>query len=94
MCINRTLVTWIGRGRTISWPQQSPDLTPLNISVWEYVKDKVSVPRLPANLEDLRAPITEAVVTKDADMIHRIWDEIAYRCDICRVTRGNHIAHM
>jgi len=96
LCINRTLVAWIGRGGTIAWPPRSSDLTPLNFSVWGYVKDKYEyfVPPLPAHLEDLRAPITEAVVIIDADMIHRTWDEIAYRSDICRVTRGNHIVNM
>jgi hypothetical protein len=38
--------------------------------------------------------IAEAVATIDADMIHRIWDEIAYRWDIGRVKRGNHIEHL
>jgi len=40
------------------------------------------------------ARITEAVATIDADMFHRIWDEIAYRWDIYRVTRGNQIEHL
>jgi hypothetical protein len=76
---------------TIAWPPRSPDLIPLDFSVWGYVKDKVFVAPLPVSLEELRARITEAVATVDADMIRRIWDEIAYRRDICRVTRGNHI---
>jgi hypothetical protein len=54
--------------------------------LWGYVKDKVFVPPLPATLEELQAQVTEAVVTIDANMIHRIWDEIAYRWDICCVT--------
>jgi hypothetical protein len=62
------------------------DLTPLEFSVWGYVKDKVSVPPLPASLEELQAWITEVVVTIDVDMINRIWDETAYRWDICHVT--------
>ena len=37
-----------------------------------------------------RARITETVATLDTDMIHRIWDEIAYSWDICRVTRGTY----
>ena len=45
--------------------------------MWGYVQDKVFVPPLPASLEDLRARITEAVATIDADMIHMIWQEIA-----------------
>jgi hypothetical protein len=72
---------------TIAWPPRSPDVTSLDFSVWGYVKDEVFVPPLPTSLEELRARITEAASTIDADMIHRIWDEIAYRWDICRVTR-------
>jgi len=62
------------------------DLTPLDFSVWGYIKDKVFVPPLPASLEELEARITEAVVTTDVDMINRIWDKIAYRWDICHMT--------
>jgi hypothetical protein len=79
---------------TIAWPPRSPDLTPLDFSVLGYVKDKVFILPLPEILEELRARITEAVATIDADMIHRIWDEVAYRWDICRVTWGNHIEHL
>jgi len=39
--LNRTVICWIGRGGTITWPTRSPDLTPLEFSVWGYVKDKV-----------------------------------------------------
>jgi hypothetical protein len=62
--------------------------------MWDYVKDKVFVPLLPASLEELRARITEAAATIYADTIHRIWEEIAYRWDICRVTRENCIEHL
>jgi hypothetical protein len=62
--------------------------------VWGYVKHKVFVPPLPASLEELQARITEAVATIDADMIHTIWEEIAYRWDIRRVIRGNHNEHL
>jgi len=62
--------------------------------LWGYVKDKVFIPPLPASLEELRARITEAGATIDADIIRRIWDEIAYRWDIYRLTRGNHIEHL
>jgi hypothetical protein len=58
------------------------------------VKDKVFVPPFPASLEELWTWITEVVTATDADMIHRICNEIAYRWDICCVTRGNHIEHL
>jgi hypothetical protein len=76
------------------WQSRPPDLTPLNSSVWLYVKDKVIVPTLPAILEELRAMITEATATLDVDMIHRIGEEIFYKWDIRHVTRGNHIEHL
>jgi len=62
------------------------DLTPLDFSVWGYIKDKFFVPPLPAVLEELQAWKIEAVVTTDVEMINRIWDKIAYRWDICHVT--------
>jgi hypothetical protein len=50
--------------------------------MWGYVKDKNYILPLPASLEELLTRITEEVATIDADMIHWIWDEIAYRWDI------------
>jgi len=62
--------------------------------VWRYNKDKVCIPPLPASLEELRAQITEAAATIDANMIHTMWDKIADRWDICHVTQGNNIEHL
>jgi len=70
----------------MAWPPQSPNLTPLNFSLWGYIKDKGFIPPLPATLEELQAQVTEAVVTIDAGMINRILDEIAYRWEICCMT--------
>jgi len=59
-----------------------------------YVKNKVFIPPLPASLEELRGQITEVAATINADMIHRIWDELACRWDIGRLARGNHTEHL
>ena len=75
--VTRKMVAWIGRGGTITWPPLSPDLTPMDVSVWGYVKGKVFVPPLPASCEELQARIREAVAIIDTNRIHRIWDEIA-----------------
>ena len=32
---------WIGRDGPIPWPPRSPDITPLDVSLWGYVKDIV-----------------------------------------------------
>jgi hypothetical protein len=30
----------------------------------------------------------------DAPMLMRVWQELEYRIDVCRVTRGEHIEHL
>jgi len=42
-------------------------------------------------VKELQARITEAVVTTNVDMILWIWEEIANRRGIYRVTRENYI---
>ena len=37
----RFLGQWIGRGGPIPWPARSPDVTPLDVFFWGYVKDLV-----------------------------------------------------
>ena len=31
---------WIGRDGPTPWPQRSPDITPLDLFLWEYVRTK------------------------------------------------------
>jgi len=71
--LNETLPQrWIGRtgpeGLALhSWPPRSPDMTPCDFLLWEYVKERVYVPPLPADLDELTNRITAAVrsVTED-----------------------------
>jgi hypothetical protein len=60
---------WIGRVALIAWPPHSPDLTPLDFLSWRFVKDRVFIPPLPANVPKLRTRITAAVaeVRQDTD---------------------------
>ena len=55
----------------------------------------VFVPPLPCDLADLKARIIIAAVKNiDALMLTRMWQELEYRVDVCRVTRGAHIEHL
>jgi hypothetical protein len=58
------------------------------------VKDTVFVPPLPANLRDLRNHITAAVALVNRDMLTRVWDEMDYRIDVCRISKGVNIKHL
>ena len=55
---------------------------------------KLFVPPLPRYLADLKARIIAAVKNIDAHMLTRVWQELEYRVDVCRVTRGAHIEHL
>ncbi|GBN93349.1 hypothetical protein AVEN_107077-1 [Araneus ventricosus] len=68
-------------------PPRSPDITPCDFSLWGFVKDKVYVPPLPRNLEDLRTRIGNALNLVTPDMLKRVWEEMDYRLDVVRVTR-------
>jgi hypothetical protein len=68
---------------------RSPDLTSFDFFLWGYVKDVVYVPPLP--IQELKQRIIAAVAAINRDMLERVWTEMDYRIDVCRVTRGSHI---
>jgi hypothetical protein len=78
----------------IPWSPRSPNITPCDFFLWSYVKDNVYVPPLPRDLPELRQRIVAAVDTIDVDMLQRVWQELDYRIDVCRVTRGGHMEHL
>jgi hypothetical protein len=49
---------------------------------------------LPRDLADLKARIIAAGKNINAPMLTRVWQELEYRIDVCRVTRGAHIQHL
>jgi len=46
------------------------------------------------DLADLKARIVAAVKNIDAPVFTRVWQELEYRIDVCRVTRGAQIEHL
>ncbi|PNF20647.1 hypothetical protein B7P43_G03034 [Cryptotermes secundus] len=80
---------WIGRAAPIAWPPRSPDLTPLDFFLWGFVKDRVFVPPLPANVVELRTRITASVEEVTPEMLRSVWQETDYRWDVCRITKGS-----
>jgi len=70
-------------------PRRSPDATPCDFFLWGYVKDQVYVPPLPASILELKARIRTAIETITADMRN----ELDYRFDICKITKGAYREH-
>jgi hypothetical protein len=49
---------------------------------------------MPRDLPQLRRRIVEAVADIDRQMLQRVWQELDYEIDICRVTKGGHIEQL
>jgi hypothetical protein len=49
---------------------------------------------MPRDLPQLQQRIVEAVAAIDRQMLHLVWQELDYRIDICRVTKGGHIEYL
>ena len=73
---------WIGQGDPIPWPPTSPDIMPLDFSLWGFVKDNVYRRRIP-NIDDLEARIITAIAFVNADMFATSWHAIDYRYFPC-----------
>ena len=80
----------IGRDVSTPWPPQSPDTTPLDFFLWEYVKDKVFSTPVP-DITNLKARITDGFATITEDMLENTWRETDYRLDVLRATKGAHV---
>ena len=90
---------WIGRfGQDdvtlMHWPPRSPDLTSCNFFLWGFVKDTVSVPPIPTNFQELCDHTAAAVALIDHDMLTRVWNELDYWLDVCRIRQEGHIEHL
>ena len=64
------------------------------VTVQSEFRAKCAKGPLPRDLADLKAGITAAVKNVDAPMLTRVWQELEYRIDVCRVTRSAHIKHL
>jgi len=73
---------------------RSPDATPCDFFLWSYVNDQVYVPPLPASIPELKVRIRTAIEAITTDMLQTVWNELDYRVDVCRITKGVHIEHL
>ena len=73
---------------------RSTDATPCDLFLWGYVKDQVYVPPLPVSIPELKVRYRTAIETITTDMLQTVCNELDYRVDVCRITKGAHIAHL
>ena len=67
---------------------------PCDFFLWGYVKDQVYVPPLPSSILELKIRIGTVIETITSDMLQTVWNELDYRVDVCRITKGAHIENL
>ncbi|GBM98608.1 hypothetical protein AVEN_211051-1 [Araneus ventricosus] len=82
----------IGYGGFQEWPPLSPDLTPMDFFLWEYLKQQVYVTPPPI-LQDLQRRITDACANMASSMLHRVQREVQARVKMCIVADGEKFEH-
>ena len=69
-------------------------MTPCDFFLWGYVEERVYVPPLPADLDELTNRIMAAGKSWTEDTLRHVWDEFSYRVDVVRAAGGGHIEHL
>lgn len=83
----------ISRGLEPSFPTRSPDLTPLDFSIFAYLKDEVFKRRYD-NIEDLQSSITMCCQNIGPQMLKNIFDNKRKRIYKCIENNGAHFEHL
>lgn len=83
---------WIGRRGPVEWPARSPDLSPMDYSVWGIVKELVFSER-PRDLEHLRERITGAFQIFNGDLCSNICNSLPSRIQHCIQENGGLFEH-
>lgn len=84
---------WIGNSGPINWPARSPDLTPMDFSVWGYIKHKV-YKTSPRDVNDLKLKIQSACEQITPRMLQNIQKRIIRNAISCLRNNGGHFQHL
>jgi hypothetical protein len=61
-------------------------VAPMDLEVYD--------PPLPKSIPQLKVRIRTAIEANTADMLQTVWNELDYRVDVCRITKGAYIHHL
>src|SRR6218665_1513615 len=78
---------------TCNWPSNSPDLNPVDYSIWGALQQRVYRERR-VNVEHLKHVIIRCWTSISQELINRAIDQWARRIDAVIRARGRHIEHL
>lgn len=92
--LNNRYPLWIGRYGQVRWPANSPDLSPLDIFFWGYLKNKVYYNR-PRTILILQERIRQEINNLKEHLSHFIYNAIHRKfmrnVELCILNQGGHI---
>jgi len=71
----------------VEWPAQSPDLSPCDVFLWGYLKEKVFKHR-PRSLEDLKERIQQEIDSIPTELTRRVMKNFQERLQQCVANVG------
>ena len=81
---------WIERDGSTPKSTRSPDITPPEFFLLDYIKNRTyAMPII--DCDELMARMQASMVTVIKDMLQNTWREVEYRSDIFRATKGAHV---
>ena len=84
----------ISRRCDVCWPAASPDLNPLDFSLWSIIEDYVFKSN-PSTLLQVKKKVQECIddLNKDPAKVRRIVGNMYKRARMCRNENGGHFEH-
>ena len=79
----------ISRFGDVDWPSRSPDLTPPDFFLWEYLKNRV-YRNSPISLQDLRNKITAEIPDINVATLRTVMQAMLKKMQECLEAEGAH----
>ena len=80
----------ISKGAAVSWPPQSPDLTPPDFFLWGHIKSQV-YKSSPKDKTELKEAIRSAINAISKETCVRVVGETNRRLILCAARNGGHV---
>ena len=75
----------------MEWPAWSPDLSPCDVFLWGYLKEKVFKHR-PRSVEDLKETIQQEIGSIPPELTRRVMKSFRERLQQCVANDGRHMS--
>jgi hypothetical protein len=84
----------IAKGFPMAWPPFSPDLSPCDYWLWDYLKERVYSNPQPETLFEIKQRICDICSDLSSEILTSVVQNILKRLSICEETHGEHLEYI